>query len=281
VTDLETGKELGVYPLSYSSSAGKYIGYFPVEENKSYELVATLQDADGTLNITAKGELPNILLDAEPTTPETTVPETTTPDDSPISDTVIPDKPDSVHAVLTVICFLLLFFLGGAVLAKALLTHVSGSFEVLIEIDSASDSGYRGESIERELESYPYGKAFSLWKLIEKIISECQSSDNETEKGICNMLLKEKAQISKKKLVVCKLNSKKNMSRKVYKLQDNNQYFYDLTVFRTCYQSQELSIKLTFKGIDADDETEDNFANLSDIPNTPSQKRRGIGKRRL
>lgn len=149
---------------------------------------------------------------------------------------------------------------------------IPGNFYISIEL-LESEEGYEGEFKEMEIPA-PYGKTFSLWKLVNilKMDIDTHSGSSEGEKEISSALANEKHEIAKKTIFVA-LNARKN---KIYKIKMRNGS-RDLTSDIDCYKSPKLSIIIGFKGFFEDDSfimEDDDFGSDTDFKKKTKTRRR-------
>lgn len=107
---------------------------------------------------------------------------------------------------------------------KNKLLHVPGTFKVSIEDTQNGTWVFSGEKII----SYPRGKSFSVWNLIEYILNVYKVYDNlpENKKDMCEQIKRDRQYIESKNIAI--YNENGNKKKKNYRLVDEKGDFYDI-----------------------------------------------------
>lgn len=142
--------------------------------------------------------------------------------------------------------------------------RVPGCFEYTVTVENNGDSFVLDDNIV----SYPKGKKFSLWKLMDIVVQSCRARTNmdETEKIVSSKLEEERKGIKENKLVLTKDGKKK-----LYKLKRKKADKLDLKRKTLCYgkRADGFMIELRFKP------KEDNFDGWGEAVDDKTKKNRG------
>lgn len=157
---------------------------------------------------------------------------------------------------------------SGGVLVWDRTRRVPGYFEVSV---SMVNDEYRGESAEIDV-SAPYGKHFSLERLIRELKRSIDSREEKASEGeiaISKVLSKEKKNFGKVKIALMK-----DKERKLYYVlkQKRNNRTIDSNLGVEVYSSNALSVRLLFKalmeGFGVEEEDDDFFGRATDYKNS-------------
>lgn len=206
-----TGKEPSeTYTLEYNEEMGGFVGFFPVT-NGTFSVRAVLsgdgwsKEATSSLKVRAFGLY------------------------------------KWGKFIFCAIVVLILIFAVGLLLHRR--WYVMGTFHILI--DKTDEETGNLESISNQVNRYPRGRKFSLWKLIGIMIDSRRAQEQipEKDQDICKALEAERGRIARNKLVIITETNSQG-SHMVYKCA-NGKNLLHLAHPRICYCSMETDLKIT------------------------------------